>query len=308
MPTVTAIVISYNTRDELRQCLQSLGGALPVIVVDNASRDGSPEMVEREFPHVHLVRNSRNVGFGAAANQGMELADTDLVLILNADVRATPGAIERLASVFEDPQVVAAGPQLLHDDGTVQNSCASRLTLWALICEQTYLEKLLPKSPWFSPYWQTPRLANRTEPQTVAQVMGACLMMRKVERFDERFFLYCEDTELCRRLQRRGRIVYVPTAKFYHSLGASTTDARWWAVAMYNRGKERYFFLHEGPIAGVTAFLFNRLGALLRLAAWSLVTLLSAFTNARARGQVVAFAKVLAAPLRGPRLPADTRE
>lgn len=307
MATVTVIVISYNTRDELRQCLESIGQSFPVIVVDNASRDGSPEMIERDFPRVRLLRNRRNVGFGAAANQGIETADTELVLILNADVRATPGAIEELAKVFEDPEVVAAGPLLLHSDGSVQNSCASRLTLWALFCEQTYLEKLAPNSPWFSPYWQTSRLAHRLEPQPVAQVMGACLMMRKVERFDERFFLYCEDTELCRRLQDRGRILYVPNARFHHALGSSTENMRWWAIAMYNRGKELYFFLHEGPISGMIAFLLDRFGALLRLLAWFVIALMSLFTHQSSRRQIVVFAKVLTAPLRGPRLPPDTR-
>jgi GT2 family glycosyltransferase len=138
--------------------------------------------------------------------------------------------------------------------------------------------------------------------------MGACLMMRKVERFDERFFLYCEDTELCRRLQRHGRILYVPQARFQHKLGSSTENIRWWAVAMYNRGKELYFFLHEGPLPGVIAFLINRLGAMLRLFAWCVIAALGFFTDKSARRQIVLFAKVLAAPIRGPRLPPDTRE
>lgn len=288
--TVSVIVVSYNTIDFLRTCLASLAEAAEVIVVDNASHDGSPEMVEREFPSVKLVRNGQNLGFGAANNQGMDVATGDLVLLLNSDAYARPGAIRTLASVFEDSTVVAAGGRLLNPDGSLQNSTARRLTLWAVFCEQFYLERL------FRSYWTTASLPP-DRPSETEQVMGACLMMRPVERFDERFFLYCEDTELCHRLRAHGKILYVPGAEFVHELGASSSARRWESVARYNRGKELYFSIHHGRAARFACFLLNRLGAVLRLIVWTLATLLTLGCVRRVRAKVSLFFRVLFAPV-----------
>ncbi|HMS55014.1 MAG TPA: glycosyltransferase family 2 protein [Fimbriimonadaceae bacterium] len=259
MSTVSVIVVSYNTREHLRACLGSLPSSVQTIVVDNASHDGSAKLVASEFPDVTLIRNELNRGFGRANNQGMEIATGDLILLLNSDAKCTLGAVERLAEEFESPEVVAAGGCLVYPDGRRQRSAAGNLTLWAVFCEQTYLERLFAKT---SPYWIEPGKSDAS--QDVEQVMGACLMFRPVERFDERFFLYCEDTELCHRLRRHGRIRYVRSAIFEHALGASSSENRWMSVARYNRGKELYFRIHHGRHQAVICWLLNRFGALLR--------------------------------------------
>jgi N-acetylglucosaminyl-diphospho-decaprenol L-rhamnosyltransferase len=294
---ISVIVVSYNTCDLLRRCLASLTEADEVIVVDNASRDGSAEMVAAEFPSVILIRNERNRGFGAACNQGLDLATGDFWLLLNSDAAAEPGALRRLASaLWADDGLVAVGGRLLYPDGAVQNSCANRLTLCAVFCEQYWLEKAFPRSPWLSPYWTTARLPD-TGVHRVGQVMGACLGMRPgPERFDERFFLYCEDTELCHRLSLRGAIAYVPEARFVHELGASSAGTRWEAVARYNRGKELYFRLHRGPLAAFVCWGVNREGAFWRMALYAL-------TGRLARARM--WWRVLTAPLSGPPLPPD---
>lgn len=266
---LAAVVVSYNTRELLRRCLASLGEADEVVVVDNASDDGSAEMVERDFPSVRLLRNARNLEFGAANNQGMSAVGADACLLLNSDAYAEPGAVARLREALATPGVVACGG-LLFDPATAktQESACGPLTLWAVFCEQTGLEKFFPSSRWFSPYWQSGRLRRGGDgPHEVEQVMGACLAMRPLERFDERFFLYCEDTELCRRLRRHGRILYVPSARFGHELGASSSADRWRSVARYNRGKELYFEIHHGRAAALACLLLDRGGALFRLAA-----------------------------------------
>jgi GT2 family glycosyltransferase len=302
MATVSVVVVSYNTKELLRSCLGSLDGAYEVIVVDNASSDGSAEMVEAEFPDVRLIRSPVNLGFGAGNNRGMDAAIGDLVLLLNSDARATPGAIQTLAAAFNDPNVIAAGGRLSNPDGTLQLSTANRLTLWAVFCEQTLMEKVLPNSRFFSPYWTTRRLPQDAISK-VKQVMGACLMLRPIQRFDERFFLYCEDTELCRRLERHGDIIYEPRAIFFHELGGSSGQTRWMSVARYNRGKELYFALHHGNIAAAGCFKLDRLGALFRLLIWSLATVLTLGGIARFRRQAVLFARVLIAPWDGPPRP-----
>lgn len=293
---VSVIVVSFNTRDKLRRCLAALGTEHEVIVIDNASADGSPELVRAEFPHVRLIVNASNLGFGAANNQGLDIANGNLVLLLNSDAYVAPHAVGHLQDVFLDPGVVAAGPRLVNPDGTLQWSAARQLGLWAVFCEQTYLEKLFPRSRLFSPYWIQPAGDGAVE---VEQVMGACLMMRPGERFDERYFLYCEDTDLCRRLRQRGRILYVPSVSVVHDLGSSSAHSRWRAVARYNHGKELYFRLHHGWAAWAACFLLNRLGALLRLMAWVLIALVRGL-RVTDRGQVSMFARVLTAPVFGP--------
>jgi N-acetylglucosaminyl-diphospho-decaprenol L-rhamnosyltransferase len=297
---VSVIVVSYNTCDKLRRCLRSIESHHEVIVVDNDSRDGSAEMVAREFPSAKLIRNATNTGFGPANNQGAKAACNSLLLYLNSDAYPLPGAIDVLASAFRDPGVVAAGAMLLNLDETVQESTANRLTLWAVFCEQLYLEKLFRGSPIFSPYWTTKRLVANGGVQDSAQVMGAALMCRAgLEAFDERYFLYCEDTDLCLRLSRHGRIVFVPQARVLHELGSSSAN-RWKAVARYNRGKELYFRIQQGVTAMAICWLLDRLGALLRVVVWALPTVLSLFIVKRFRGQVLLFCRVLAAPLAGP--------
>lgn len=98
------VIVSYNTKDHLRACLESLGEADEVIVVDNASHDGSPEMVAADFPHIHLIANAKNRGFGAANNQGLDAMTSELALLLNSDATATPGALGVLREVMSRPE------------------------------------------------------------------------------------------------------------------------------------------------------------------------------------------------------------
>ncbi|MFQ3587319.1 MAG: glycosyltransferase family 2 protein [Fimbriimonadaceae bacterium] len=299
--SVAVVVVSFNTREKLRRCLNALPESVELIVVDNGSDDGSADMVRREFPDAALIANAENRGFGAANNQGIAAATRPLVLLLNSDAYAEPGALDELAAAFADPNVVAAGGRLLNPDRTLQKSTAGPLTLWAVFCEQTLLEKAFPQIPCLNPYWNTHRLDG---PADVEQVMGACLMMRRgLETFDERFFLYCEDTELCRRLRRRGRIRYVPSAVFVHELGSSSSGERWRSVARYNRGKELYFAIHHGAGAAAACWILDRLGALIRLVGWLVPTIATLGTRPRFRSQAALFWRVLTAPPAGPPSP-----
>ncbi len=257
---VTVVVVSYNTRDALRRCLDALRGqgAAKVVAVDNGSEDGSDAMVRKEFPEVELVATGENLGFARANNLGAQRAETPLVLFLNSDAYADPHAIARLAAAFEEG-VVAAGGRLRNPDGSLQESVAGPLTLGAVFLEQTLLERL------FGGYWRTRSLPT-DRPSDVEQVMGACLMTRTgLEPWDERYFLYCEDTDLCLRLRRRGRILYVPESGFEHDLGTSSRREPWRGIARYNAGKELYFRLHHGILQSYACLLMDRLGALIRI-------------------------------------------
>lgn len=261
---MAVIVVSFNTRELLRQCLASVTDAGEVWVVDNASEDGSAEMVELEFPNVKLVRNDTNRGFGVANNMAIELTQKPLILLLNSDARLAPGQLAAMVQHFRDSGVIALGPQLIFPDGRLQNSCASELTLWRLFCEQFYLEKIFSFSRLFNGYWQN-RWLPTDRVSGVDQVMGACLMMRRGLKFDERYFLYCEDTDLCRRLRLQGTILFDPRLHVVHELGASSAESRWKSVVQYNLGKCTYFALHHGPVAHRICWLMQILGAALRM-------------------------------------------
>ena len=258
---VTVVVVSYNTRDALRRCLAALAtqGVAETFVVDNGSEDGSAQMVRDEFPSVELIATGENLGFSRANNVGAERALTPLVLFLNSDAYADEGAVGRLSAVFDDPSVVAAGGRLRNPDGSLQESVARKLTLGAVFLEQTLLERL------FGGYWRTRKLPT-DKPSEVDQVMGACLMTRRgLEPWDERFFLYCEDTDLCLRLRGHGHILYVPDAGFEHELGTSSRREPWRGIARYNAGKELYFRIHHGILQAYACLLVDRFGALLRI-------------------------------------------
>ncbi|RYG45692.1 glycosyltransferase family 2 protein [bacterium] len=258
--SVTAVVVSYNTVEKLRRCLKALEG-VPTVVVDNDSKDGSPEMVRHEFPFVEMIANRENRGFSAANNQGLALVRTPLTLFINSDAYADPGAVATLAAVFEGAGVVAAGGRLRNPDGSLQESVARELTLGRVFLEQTLLEKV------FGGYWITRGLTGIAK---VPQVMGACLMartadLREIGGWDERFFLYCEDTDLCLRLSPKGSILWVEGAGFEHELGSSSRREPWRGIARYNRGKELFFRIHRGGLASIVCAGLNKLGALIRL-------------------------------------------
>lgn len=299
---VSVVVVSYNTREKLLQCLGCIEAHHEVIVVDNASTDGSVETVRTLFPHVTLIANAGNVGFGVANNQGCEVSTGDWVLFLNSDAYADPGAIDLLVASVEARGAVGGGGMLLNSDRSLQESIAGPLTLGAVFLEQTFLDRVLRK--FGRGYWRTrPTLAlagPTLEPVAVHQVMGACLLVRAVrgkpvEGFDPRYFLYCEDTDLCLRLRRHGEILYVPQAKFVHDLGSSSAKDPAIGIRRYNWGKELFFRLHRGSSAGMVCVVLDRLGAVIRGLGWILVLPLR---PKRAFRQIGIFLRVLTSPLR----------
>lgn len=298
---LSIIVVSYNTCDLLRACLQSLASEryrLQLMVVDNASQDESAAMIRSEFPEVLLIANDQNRGFGTACNQGLQRSEGRYALILNADIEALPEAIDRMIEFMDThPEAAGCGGKLLNMDGSLQPSCAGNLTLWAVFCEQTLLSKAFPRSRLFGGYWRTWWDFNETV--EVAQIMGACLMLRRdatgeLIRFDEEYFLYCEDTDLCFRLrQAGGKLFYVHDALFRHHLGASGATDRAKMIIYYNRGKERFFRKFHGRVAAAACRLINQFGAIWRWLLWSGLSVATLFQVSRFRQQAVLFWRVV---------------
>ncbi len=243
---VSIIIVNYNTVSLLRDCLNSLmhteGKACEVIVVDNASADGSGDMVEKEFPGVALVRNQQNVGFSKANNQGMRQAKGKCLLLLNSDTVVHAGAVETMAEFLSSHATVGAVTcRLLNADGTIQASISNRPGPVLLFFRLMGVSRIISGDRarrWLSRTFgfflgKTIRsylapYATHDTPAEVENISGACLMLRReaVEQIgflDEGFFMYFEDMDYCLRLQNAGwKMYYLPQGEILHFGGMSS--------------------------------------------------------------------------------------
>jgi GT2 family glycosyltransferase len=253
---VAVVVVSYETREELLACLASVEreAGLPVetVVVDNASGDGSAAAVRERHARVLVIGNAENAGFGRACNQGAAATGAPYLLFLNSDAALTPGALPALVAVLEArPEVVAVGPRTRHADGTIQVSTGPDLTPWAERRQGRLVRGVRARSPWALAAAEA-RHSREHEPDWLS---GSCLLVRRTAfaaagGFDEGFFLYEEDADLCRRLrQAGGRVVFTPTAEVRHHLGRSMARAPERARLAYHRSHLRYYAKHAGPVA-----------------------------------------------------------
>lgn len=225
-------IVSFRTPGPLRSCLAALATErqaldLDVTVVDNASGDGSAEMVRREFAWVKVVENHNNVGFAAAHNQVLREAHARYWLVLNSDAAPAAGSLRTLVDYMDSNQDVAvAGPKLRYPNGSVQSSRRRFPSVATLFLESTQLQRFWPDNAVLRRYY----MADRPDdvPQDVEWLVGACLCVRAeaarhVGLFDERFFMYGEELDWCRRFRGAGwRISYVPAVEVVHLEGASS--------------------------------------------------------------------------------------
>ena len=222
MTPTAIVVVNFNTREHLRACLDTLRhqNAGRVVVVDNASLDGSADMVRERHPAVELVSNQRNRGFGQAANQAIRSCTEPYVLVLNADTRLAAGAVAALSGYLDEhPEAAVVGPRLEKEDGTLQPSALPfprPVTLRPLVRHVPVLrEKYLPT-------W------SHSRARVVPYVLGAALCLRRaafeeVDGFDPEFFLFYEEVDLCRRLRDAGwQVHFAPVTTVVHTGGAST--------------------------------------------------------------------------------------
>jgi len=275
---LSVVIVSWNVRELLRRCLQSVvyspqssvlsrtqdddqGLRTEIIVVDNASSDGSVEMVRAEFPQVRLIANERNLGFTRGNNQGLALSRGRYVLFLNPDTEVVGDALATMVHYMDDhPDVGALGPLLRYPDGSVQSSRRRFPTLGTALFESTLLELWWPGNPWARRY----RMADWPDDveQEVDWVVGACLLARRevldqVGGFDEGFFMYSEEMDLCRRIKAAGwRVVYLPSAQVIHHEGKSSEQVVPARHIHFQTSKVRYFRKYHGSWAAEVLRLF----------------------------------------------------
>ncbi len=258
MADLSIVIVNWNTRDLLRDCLQTVFAgsrrlSLEVFVVDNDSVDGSAEMVQEQFPQVRLFRNNTNVGFAAANNQVLPLCSAEHVLLLNPDTRVLDDALDLLVRFMEDhPEAGAVGPKVIHPDMRLQVlSCGYQPTIRTLFNHYFGLSALFPERSFFRGL--NLRLGvhdDRIRP--VEWISGACLLVRaaairQVGPLSEEWFMYAEDMEWCHRMAiRRWKLFHVPEAVVEHRLGASVDKNKPVSV-MWVRSLRSYFIRRDRP-------------------------------------------------------------
>jgi GT2 family glycosyltransferase len=262
---VAAVLVSWNTRDELLLALGSLrreDPALEIVVVDNASTDGSPEALRAAHPDVTLIQNPENVGFGPAANQALNRTTAPYVLLLNSDAELRPGALPALAHVLDTrPEVAVVGPRTRFADGAIQLSWGSRPGFVSEWSQRRLVKALEAREPGAMHHAEA--LASREhEPDWLSA--SAWLARREAllaaGLFDEGFFLYWEDVDLSLRLRDAGwRLVFTPTAEVVHRQGASNERSGGRALAEYHRSHLRFYRKHNGPLGAAALWLAQRL-------------------------------------------------
>ena len=229
--TLSVIVVSYNTRDLTLTALRSLYDnadyPFELIVLDNASDDGSATAVEHAFPSARLIQSSRNLGFAGANNEAVRYATGEALLLLNPDTEVLPGAIRRLMALrAAHPDAGIWGGSTVYADGTPnRSSCWRRQTLWSLLVQATGLSSLARRSQWLNPE-RVLDLAGQ-KPIPVDIVSGCMLLVnralfQRLGGFSPGFFMYGEDADLCLRAQEEGANPLVePGACIVHHGGAS---------------------------------------------------------------------------------------
>lgn len=273
-PDLSVIIVSWNVRELLKNCLRSVlaqqGVTMQIIVVDGASTDGSAAMVAEEFPQVALIACDENVGFPRGNNLGLERANGRFILLLNPDTVVYADVFATMIAYLEKhPKVGVVGPQLLNEDGTVQSSRRRFPTLWTAFFESTWLQPFAPKAV-LDHYYV--RDVQDGETAVVDWLMGACLLIRaevvaQVGGLDEAYFMYSEELDYCRRVHQAGwQMVYFPQARVTHLSGKSSEQAVTHRHINFNRAKLRYFRKYHGRLAAGILRLF-----LLMSYGWQLV-------------------------------------
>jgi GT2 family glycosyltransferase len=233
MRSIAVAIVSYNTCELLRKCLDAVQQEAPseLIVIDNASSDGSVEMIKTEFPSVTVRINGMNLGYGAAANQAIVSSTAKYVCLLNSDAQLQSGALEALNTYLEgNPRVAIVGPRIVNPDGTLQPSCFPFPTPLDIFLDVSHLSRLIRYVPILQESY--PRTWSHTRPRKVPWVLGAALGIRReafdiVGGFDESFYMFYEEADLCYRLQRTGwQVHFAPVTAIIHVGGASTQQRR----------------------------------------------------------------------------------
>ena len=281
---VSVVIVSWNTQDILRNCLKSIykqdcDRSIEVIVIDNASTDGSTEMVKKEFPQVSLIENSENRGFAAANNQAIAIAKGRYVLLLNSDTIILDNAIVKILD-FADatPEAGIAGCRVLNSDRTLQPTCFMFPSILNMLLSTTYLYKIFPKSRFFGREQMT--WWDRSDTREVDVVTGCFMFVRReaieqVGLLDEQFFMYGEETDWCYRFkQANWKVMFTPSAEIIHLGGQSSSQKRSEMILQLRASILYFMAKNRGPVQYKIGCILTCAFFLFRIPGLLLLTLL----------------------------------
>jgi GT2 family glycosyltransferase len=268
---LSVVIINYKSREPLIACLDALladvrgsGFAVDVLVIDNASGDGSIEMLAERYPSIRRIANPENVGYARAVNQGIRETAGPYLLVLNPDCEAHPGALRVMRDYLDaHPGTAMVGPRMLNTDGTLEFSARAFPTPWTFLFNRySLLTRLFPGNPWSRRYLLSDW--DHSTPRDIGWLSGACMLVRraaieKVGGMDETFFMFNEDVDWCRRMQLGGWAnTYVPAAAFTHHIGASKGKVAPKVIWSRHLGMIHYLHKHHP-----THFAFEALAAVI---------------------------------------------
>jgi len=263
-PDLSIVIVTFNSRRDIEKCLHSLqthclGVAIEILVLDNASADGTADFIQAHFPAVRLLRSGENLGYARANNLAAKQAKSRYLLFLNPDTWLDDDLATPIVRFLDShPEAGGCTPRALNPDGSLQVGSVRQLpTLTPLFYDQVGLAQLFPRSRRFGRYRMT--WWDHNDQREVEQAMGACLALRRevfetVGGFDESYFMYYEDVELCRAVRDAGwKIFYLPDARVYHVGGQSANqfvmkNFKEWYASMF-----RYFRKHYGRLTVLLA-------------------------------------------------------
>lgn len=278
---ISVIIVSWNVKDFLKKCLQSIYGFtkgvdFEVFVVDNDSKDNTVAMVKSEFPQVNLTANHENLGFGKANNIALNKCIGRYILFLNPDTELMGNSLQAMVRFMDEHSAVdAIGCKLLCSDMSVQYSTRHFPSIFTDLMENLYLDAVFPRSAFFNRYkmgfWAHDRMREIDVPY------GACLLvkrtiLRDAGYFDERFFMYYDEIDLCYRIKKaRGRIYFVPDIEIIHYSSQSYKQI----MSQCDRWKARsklLFFKKCYGWPGIAALIFNL--TLNTMIVWSIISIM----------------------------------
>jgi hypothetical protein len=247
VPDLSILIVSYNAKRDLEHCVRSLHEHPPllgheVVVIDNASNDGSADAIRSQFTGVRVIPLTANVGFARANNEGIRRTTSELVLLLNSDTVVPEGAVDQLVRAMRDlPGAAIVGPRLIDGEGAPELSFGRMLSPWAEL-RQKMIVRLAGSR----------RIrAMTSETRLVDWVSGACLLVRRRDAeaaglLDERFFMYCEDVDFCAAVRANGgRVYFTPAADVIHLRGRSRASAPNATAEAYRRSQLAFYRKHH---------------------------------------------------------------
>lgn len=298
MMDLSILIVNWNTCDLLEHCLTSIYENVTkveyeVIVVDNASQDGSVEMVRQRFPQVTLIENNENLGFAQANNQAMERTVGDYLLLLNSDTLVLPGAVEKMLGFMQaHPDVGAMSCKLLDEKGVTDYFPKTFPTLRSEASWLLWLSGLFDRVTKYG-------FLDRYRVGEVDRIKGACMQVRRevvesVGLMEEQLFMFAEEDDWCFRIRKQGwKIYYLPDVAIIHYQGASVKQASQEMFLQLHKSKVAFFRKHYGPFLAVLLKIVYLVGYSLRLSVVSLSSLASRRSADKARTKRRHYIKLL---------------